>query len=212
MQWRSSSGTDLRMKKLTDRQKDILAFIKLQQEEYGRMPTLVEIASHFDFTPAAAHYAISSLSSKGYITREKGGHRAIVLAPQDRAVRENVEIPLLESEPSPNEIKGLFTESIFISKDEKPNKPLAFRVTSLSMKNAGILPGDIAIMDMDTTSLMDGDIVLSGPAEGNEKMELRKYRKTPYFIQLEPENDIMGIIKSTEFVVFAILKAIRRYY
>lgn len=212
MLWSSSSGIDSRMKKLTDRQAEILAFIIEEQERKGKMPTLTEIASNFNFTPAAAHYTISALASKGYIIREKGGHRAIVLPSSERAVRENISIPLFKEEPSPIEIIRDPGNHLFISREEKPEKPISFTVTSLSMKNAGILPGDIAILDMNTSKLKDGDIVLAGFDDSNDKMELRKYRKTPFFVQLEPENDIMGIIKSADIKVFAILKAIRRYY
>ena len=79
------------------------------------------------------------------------------------------------------------------------------------MMNAGILPGDIAIMDGDVSNLKDGDIVLPLFAD-DDKMVLRRYRKTPSFIQLEPENDEMGIIRGIDIKIFAILKSIRRVY
>ena len=199
------------MKGLTDKQKAILSFIAESKENTGVFPSLSEIAEHFSFSTPAAYYALSALEEKGYLSHEKGEHRAYILSGLERANRENTAIPLFSTEISERDFIQGSSENIFIAIADKPALPFAFKVLSNSMRNIGILPGDIAIMDRDISSLKDGDIVLAG-VNDEDKMDLRRYRKTPSFIQLDPENDIMGIIKGTDIKVFAILRSIRRYY
>lgn len=198
------------MKGLTERQKEILSYITKYKEEHGVFPSLSEIARNFSFSIPAAHYALSAIEDKGYLSHEKGEHRAYLLSEKERANRENTSIPFFFSEVSEKSFQYPDGE-IFIPIAERNGNPFAFKITSTSMMNAGILPGDIAIMDGDVSNLKDGDIVLPLFAD-DDKMVLRRYRKTPSFIQLEPENDEMGIIRGIDIKIFAILKSIRRVY
>ena len=88
----------------------------------------------------------------------------------------------------------------------------AFIVHSESMKDAGIMPGDIAILSQSTDKVRNGDIVLADSGENNERLELRRYRKLPDYVLLIPDNAIMGIRKSNSVKVYGILIAIRRDY
>lgn len=199
------------MKGLTKRQREILEFITERKEKNGVFPSLSEIAANFSFTTPAAYYALTALVDKGFISHEKGEHRAYHLSYNERVNRENTQVQLFPHEISERSFNNGSDDYIYISLAEKPNKPFAYRISSSSMKNIGILPGDIAIMDRDISTLKDGDIVLALFNE-EDQMILRRYRKMPYFIQLEPENDTMGIVKGTNITIFAILRSIRRYY
>lgn len=198
------------MKGLTERQKEILCYITKFKEDHGVFPSLSEIAHHFNFSIPAAHYALSAIEDKGFLSHEKGEHRAYLLSAEERSNRENTAIPFYSSEVSEKSFATPDGE-VFIPIAERHGTPFAYRVKSTSMMNAGILPGDIAIMDADVSTLKDGDIVLPLFAE-DDRMVLRRYRKTPSFIQLEPENDEMGIIRGTDIAIFAILRSIRRFY
>ena len=77
------------MKGLTDKQKAILSFIAESKENTGVFPSLSEIAEHFSFSTPAAYYALSALEEKGYLSHEKGEHRAYILSGLERANREN---------------------------------------------------------------------------------------------------------------------------
>ena len=79
------------------------------------------------------------------------------------------------------------------------------------MKEGGILPGDIAILDKEREA-KDGDIVLGYPEGGDGKMELRRLRKRKTLFELWPENDSMGITRSQNMVICGILREIRRKY
>ncbi len=203
------------MKDLTDKQKALLSFIEQNYEERGIMPTLSEISSRFSYSDKAAWDAVDALARKGFIEKEKRGHRAMRLNPGKRERMENARIPFYSDMITAASITGAAEESVYIEKAAVAGRDLfAIRVQSLSMKNAGILPGDIAVLDRNTSELKDNDIVLAEPkaAEDNALMELRRFRRTPFFTELWPENDSMGIIKAPAFSFYGRLIMILRSY
>ena len=201
------------MKEISRRQQEILSFIRGHIEEYGTSPTLAEIADAFSFSAAAAHYAVEALVRKGAVEKVEGKNRTLKLREDEREIRENVAIPLYMGEPSPSELmcKAAGSEYLVARKTARSGA-YAFVVRSESMRDAGIIPGDIAIMSEDISSLKNGDIVLADSGEGSESMELRRYRKLPGYVLLIPDNAIMGIRKSNSVKVYGILAAIRRDY
>ncbi len=199
------------MKELTERQKEIVSFIKSYLNDNLQMPTQEEIAKHFSFTTAAAHYHIVALEKKKAISLEKGESRGIRLCQSDREKRENIEIDFFQSEPSIDDLDKINAKSYYIPRSMKLEKPFAFTVTSLSMKDAGILINDIAIMEK-TSKANNGDIVLAYIPNSQNKIELRRIIKTPHFFEFQSENENMGNIKSMNAIIYGVLKAIRRNY
>ncbi len=65
------------MKKLTERQRQIFAFIKSHIEEYGYSPTSVEIGDHFEIYPNGAWEHVKALVKKGVLTRAEGKMRSL---------------------------------------------------------------------------------------------------------------------------------------
>ena len=201
------------MKETSRRQQEILSFIREYIAENGISPTLEEIADAFSFSPAAAHYAIDALIKKGALEKSEGKNRTLKLTEAERDYRENTEIPLFPLEPLPHELAEKATDSKFlVPRIMAKGDAYAFRVRSESMRDAGIIPGDIAILTSDTSAIRNGDIVLADSGEGSERMELRRYRKLPGYVLLIPDNAIMGIRKSNSVKVYGILIAIRRDY
>ena len=128
---------------------------------------------------------------------------------------ENVPVPFYSSEPSAEMLSDNPPEErIFVQKSIRSASLFAFRVTSESMRNAGILPGDTAVMRPCTSPLPD-DIILASYGDDGEEMELRRYRPLNNgYAELWPENDSMGIIKVplSDLSVHAVLTALRRDY
>ena len=68
------------MKPLTDKQAEVLAFLKSFHKQNGYMPTMAEIADHFKWkssTAAVGH--LDALIIKGKITKDARAHRNIVI-------------------------------------------------------------------------------------------------------------------------------------
>ena len=124
-----------------------------------------------------------------------------------------MEIPLFPSEPSPADVREGYTDkACYVPRRIARSGAYAFIVRSESMRDAGIIPGDIAIMTDDISSLKDGDIVLADQGDESGQIELRRYRRLPGYVLLIPDNAIMGIRKSNSAKVYGILAAIRRDY
>lgn len=65
---------------LTERQREILAYLESFSAEHGYAPTMREIADHFGWTaPHSAVDHVEALERKGYVTRQAGQARTIVL-------------------------------------------------------------------------------------------------------------------------------------
>ena len=199
------------MKKLTEKQKEILKFINEYLDQNLKTPTLKDIATHFDITSVAVYYQLQSIEKKGYIEIDRKESRGIKLRPEDSQKRINYSIPFFPEEPKYDFSLDSADDYFYISKEDEFKHPYAFRVTSLSMKDIGIMQDDIAIMES-AKDARDGDIVLAYVPDRQEKAELRRYIKTPHFVVLQSENESMGNIKSTSVIIYGVLRSIRRNY
>ena len=203
------------MKDLTERQKEALSFISGFIEENGKSPTLREIGSGLGVSHSAARDMVLALARKGRIERSSSKLRSLSLPESERMKRENVPVPFFPSEPSMEMILSGSERSVFIPRSEVGESAFAFTVSSESMRNAGILPGDIAIMKSPSGQPENGDIILASYADEDAAMELRRYRMIGNgYAELWPENDTMGIIKvmSDSLAIAGILMHIRRDY
>lgn len=197
------------MKKKTKRQSDILDFISHSIITEGRSPTLEEIASRFSFSVPAAHYAVESLKKKGYIEVEKDRKRSIRLTENERNLRENIPVPFFEREPTGDELEGESTKTMMVER-KLGEDVFAYRVTSESMKNSGVIPGDIAVIRR-TETADDEDIVLAEKDEDGP-LVLRRIHITSSYTELWAENDTTGIIRRKNFPIYGKLIEVRRYY
>ena len=184
---------------LTRRQEDILNYIKNYMVSHGYPPTVREIGSALGISsPATIHAHLANLEQKGYIKRSKTGNRNIeLLVPNEYEIntKEVVNVPLLgkvtagspiEAIEMPNEYFSLPTYLI-------PNNKEVFtlNVHGTSMINAGILDGDIVIVERRNTA-RNGEIVVAMTDEN--EVTLKTYYKEDNYFRLQPENDTMDPI------------------
>ena len=70
----------LKEKKLTNKQKDILTYIKKFSAEKKYPPSIREIAANFNLSsPATAHVHVNKLIEKGYLKRGAGSNHLLEL-------------------------------------------------------------------------------------------------------------------------------------
>ncbi len=137
-------------------QKRVLVFIKSFMNNYGYPPTVREIAKGTDISSTATvHSSLNSLENKGYIYRDVGQSRSIVLA--GSSVSNGIySIPLLESGNS----KVGFVD---IPKSLVAEREGVFAVKcSQDIAESSVLSGDILIAKScnSSESLEDGDMVI----------------------------------------------------
>jgi hypothetical protein len=77
------SEEDVSVKEMTQRQREVLSFMRGFTDKHGAPPTVREIAERFRFTPRAAFDHLRALERKGMLLRrvtDKRASRTLVLA------------------------------------------------------------------------------------------------------------------------------------
>ena len=182
---------------LTRRQEDILNYIKNYMVSHGYPPTVREIGSALGISsPATIHAHLTNLEQKGYIKKDGPKNRALeLLVENEFVVKDNemvVEVPLLgnitagspiEAIEHPDETFALPSYLI-----PKSKEVFTLNVHGTSMINAGILDGDIVIVERKNTA-RNGEIVVAMTDEN--EVTLKTYYKEDNYFRLQPENDTM---------------------
>jgi repressor LexA len=137
---------------LTTRQEQVLAFYRNRQRETGIVPTLQEVADHFGFkSPNSVRQHVRLIEKKGFVHRSPGRSRALVLVRQENPDDSgSVRVPLLGRIPAgapaiaQEDMEALLTLPAHLFHG---GRLFALRVRGTSMNGAGILDGDIAVLD-----------------------------------------------------------------
>ncbi len=189
---------------LTKRQQEIFDFIKKYSARYGYPPTVRDIGKAVGLASSSTvHQHLANLEKIGILRRDPSKPRAIELL--DRAVQEVRNIvgstdgglPLVGSVAAGQPV--LAEENI----EEYVNVPdvaggdhgeYVLRVRGDSMKDAGILDGDLVVVRPQDTA-DDGDIVV---AMVGEDATVKRYFLESDHVRLQPENDAMEPIRSRD--------------
>ena len=184
------------MEKLTRRQEDILNFIKEYIVSSGYPPTIREICKAMGVSsPATVHAHLANLESKGFIKKEDTKNRAIELLVKNEFAQNNelvVEVPLLGKITAGSPIEAIEQPDEYFSLPAylipKNKDVFTLNVSGCSMINAGILDGDIVIVERQTTA-RNGEIVVAMTDEN--EVTLKTFYKEQDHFRLQPENDTM---------------------
>jgi repressor LexA len=176
---------------LTARQRQILDWIRAYLEAAGMPPTRAEIASGLGFsTPSSAEDHLQALARKGAIEMLPGASRGLRLKdfpgmPMQGTLplvgRVAAGNPILASE----NIEGRYRVDPALF---SPRADYLLRVRGQSMRDAGILDGDLLAVHR-TVEARSGQIVVAriGAASGDE-VTVKRLRKRGREIVLLPEN------------------------
>lgn len=196
---------------LTERQAQILSFIRTHIQYSGFPPTISEIQGQFAFkSPNAVQEHLKALVRKGQIRRNPNQWRGLELMVSNKGTDEatqysTVSVPLIgritAGLPVLAEENFEGTISVDRSLVGRSTRLFALHVRGDSMIKAGIYDGDIAIAQQQS-SADRGDIVIA--LLGDEATVKRFYRKSKVII-LQPENDAMQPIRVSEGSDFKIL-------
>lgn len=173
------------MSNLTPRQSQVLHLIRHSLQETGMPPTRAEIASQLGFKSAnAAEEHLRALQRKGCIQLIAGASRGIRL--QD-ALREQLGLPLIGQVAGGRPI--LAEEHIVdhVRIDPalfQPRPHYLLKVVGMSMKDAGILDGDLVAVHR-TPEVRNRQIVV---ARLENEVTVKRYRQEGSIVWLLPEN------------------------
>ena len=177
------------MKKLTQRQSEILSFIQEFIEDNAMPPTRAEIAKALGFKSVnSAEEHLRALKRKDVIELIPGASRGI------RLVDAEVGLPLVGRVAAGNPI--LAQEHIETHYQIDPDlfhpKPhFLLQVHGMSMRDAGILDGDLVAVHR-TPEVRNGQIVV---ARLEDEVTVKRYRQRGPQVWLLPENSDFGPIR-----------------
>ncbi len=199
--------------KISPKQQEILEYIKSQILERGFPPAVRDIceAVHLKST-SSVHSHLETLEKNGYIRRDPTKPRAIEILDDSFNFmrREMVNVPLVgrvaAGEPllAQQNIENYFPVPI----EFMPNKQtFMLTVKGESMVNAGILDGDMVLVQQQQTA-RDGDMVVALIEDG---ATVKTFYKEDGVIRLQPENDTMEPIIVTDVQILGKVIGVFRF-
>lgn len=204
---------NITMRDLTERQKEILDFICKYIGENSFPPTIREIAGKFGITAKGAYDHVTALQKKNVIKFSNNKSRTIEIVEKESEQGGNVtSIPLL----------GTIAAGLPILSEENIEKMIpvaksmlrtgknyfALKVRGDSMIEAGILEGDIAIIESCTTC-ENGEIVV---AVIEDSITLKRFYKETNRVKLQPENKNYKTLYYQNIRIAGRLKGLIRTY
>jgi len=201
------------MKELTIRQKEVLTFIADYKNKHSYPPTIREIAEHFSMSVKGAHDHITALKRKGQLKHEEKRPRTLELTNSRKDDHSSImDVPLLGSVAAgvpllaeENFEKNIPIHSSFLKKNKKY---FALKVKGDSMSGAGILDGDLAIIEK-LSVVHNGEIAV---AVLNDAVTLKRFYKESSRIRLQPENPAYKATYSKDVKILGRLAGVIRSY
>lgn len=185
------------MEKLTGQQAKLLDIIKRFVVKHGYAPTVRELCDEMNLSSTATvQVHLNNLEKKGYLKRQNSKNRTIEITVDNEYEPKNeliTEVPLLGKITAGNPIEAIEQPNEYFSLPSYliPNNKEVFTllVEGTSMINAGILDGDIVIVERKSTA-NNGEIVVAMTDEG--EVTLKTFYKEKDHFRLQPENDTMA--------------------
>ncbi|MFA7566053.1 MAG: transcriptional repressor LexA [Alkalispirochaeta sp.] len=199
---------------ITARQQEILNFIISYIQDYKYPPTIREISENFAISTKGAHDHVKALEKKRRIRCDTGRSRAIeVLNPPETpsSVDEVREIPLLGNVAAGAPLLSVENQdgAVKVPASYLRNKDyFALHVQGNSMIGAGILDGDVAIIEQQPVA-ENGDIVV---AMVEESVTLKRFYREANRVQLKAENPAYPPIYTRDVRILGKLAHIVRSY
>ncbi len=181
------------MRPLTKRQSQILELIKVFIKDTGMPPTRAEIAQTLGFKSAnAAEEHLKALAKKGMIKMKPGASRGIQLIEEDEP--EQLGLPLIGRVAAGEPILAQEHVESHCQVDPSLFKPAAdflLRVNGMSMKNIGIMDGDLLAVHR-TQVAENGQVVV---ARVDEDVTVKRLEKAGRKVLLHAENEDFSAIE-----------------
>lgn len=206
------------MDDLTERQREILDYIKKEVDTKGYPPSVREIGEAVGLSSSSSvHAQLEKLEVLGYLRRDPTKPRAIEILGSMEG-REEFRFKDLVNVP----IVGMVTagEPILAEQNVQDYFPLPkdftsstevfmLRVRGDSMINAGIHDGDMVVVNQET-SAYNGDIVV---ALLGEEATVKRFFKEQQHVRLQPENEKYEPIITTEVHILGkVVGLVRKFH
>ena len=214
------------MSKQQEREQKILSFMRKELKAKGYPPTVREIGTALGIkSTSTVHKDIASLVEQGYLRKDPAKPRALMLVDSDTpdtageisnvsSSREDVvDVPVVGNVAAGTPI--LAEENIedtfpvpagFVKGDS-----FMLKVRGESMVNAGIMDGDLILVQQQNTAY-NGEIVVA-MVDGDFESEatVKTFYREDGHVRLQPENDTMDPIIVDDAKILGKVKGVFRY-
>lgn len=180
---------------LTQKQKDVLDYIREQIFSKGYPPSVREICAALDFkSTSTVHSHIAALEKKGILRKDPTKPRALEIIEDAKIRKELLHIPIVDmiavGEPILAAENIIDTFSLPLEYIKSNNQLFMLQIKDSSMIGAGMHDGDYLIVES-TTNVNNGDIVV---VLLDENTTVKRFYKEEDHIILRPENPSMDDI------------------
>ena len=173
------------LKTITNRQSQVLDFIKEYQRDFGMPPTRRDITEEFEFkSPNAAEEHLRALQKKGYLELIGKTSRGIRVSAPDYTY-----LPIIGRVAAGSPIlaeEHIEKESAVVGDMFSPTADYLLRVQGDSMTGVGIFDGDLLAVHK-TQDVTDGQIVVAR-LDDEVTVKTFRHKRERHEIHLEPEN------------------------
>ena len=200
--------------KISDKQREILEFMKNEILNKGYPPTVRDICEAVNLkSTSSVHSHLETLEKNGYIHRDPTKPRAIEIIDDNFNLtrREVVNVPLIgqvaAGEPilAEENIENYFP----VPAEFMPNEQsFMLKVKGESMINVGIFDGD-SILVKEQNTARNGDIVV---ALIDDSSTVKTFYKEDGHIRLQPENDTMDPIIVEDCTILGKVFGVFRFF
>ena len=199
------------MKAITKRQSEVLGYIKAFVHDRKFPPTIREISENFSISVKGAYDHVKALEKKQFIRLDTNRSRTIEVLGEEADTDRTVDVPVLGSVAAglPLLAEENLEGTVKLPQESVRRGPhFALHVKGDSMRDAGILDGDVAVFRQQQTA-ENGDIVV---AMVDEAVTLKRFFKEKNRIRLQAENpDYPPIFTQNVRVLGRLAHLIRRY-
>ncbi len=198
---------------LTEREQEIYKYISECMKSDGYAPSVRDICTALQIhSTSTVHQYLRRLDAKGYIRREIGKSRAVSLQATEEEAERMLRVPLLGKVTAGTPITAVQNFDGYVdfpvSMARGKKQLFALRVSGESMREVGIMDGDIVVVE-GRTYADNGDIVV---AMIEDEATVKRYFRESGHVRLQPENTSMKPIISKDVSVLGKVIANFRFY
>ena len=200
--------------KISKKQLEILEYIKSEILRIGYPPAVREICEAVNLkSPSSVHSHLETLEKNGYIRRDPTKPRAIEIIDDtfNLTRREMVNVPIVGQVAAGEPIlaEQNITNYFPIPIEFMPNnETFLLTVKGESMINAGILDGDMVLVES-TSVASNGEMVV---ALVDDSATVKTFYKEEGIYRLQPENDTMEPIIVSEVEILGKVIGVFRFF
>ena len=201
------------MKEPTKRQLEVLSFITRYLQNHAYPPTIRELADYFSISVKGAQDHITALKKKGLLKQGDKKSRTIELVKNADTNVDFMDIPILGTVAAGHAVMAEENRDGFICMSrtllKKNSNYFALKVRGDSMTGAGIIEGDLAVIEQQET-VRNGEIAV---VMLDDAVTLKNYYRENNRIRLQPENpDYSPVYCSQDVRILGRLAHIMRSY